>query len=120
MPLWQSSNGAAAAFWVEAQRCNPALSLFALLRSGRVRGLSDFTNNTNDIDLMNNGTIETSQTASPARFAPATRPTTSDELSQVKRELLQAEVRLAKARATAAGAEVDIKVLGARLRSLAK
>jgi hypothetical protein len=34
--------------------------------------------------------------------------------------LLQAEVRLAKARATVVGAEVDIKVVGARLRALTK
>ncbi len=43
-----------------------------------------------------------------------------DELSQVKRQLLQAEVRLAKARANAAGAEADVKVLGARLRAISK
>lgn len=43
-----------------------------------------------------------------------------DELSQLKRQLLQVEVRLAKARATAAGAEADVKVLSARLRALIK
>ncbi len=62
---------------------------------------------------MNNGTSE----------APATarnpRPTT-DELDTLKRELMKAEVRLAKARATITGAEVDIKFLNARLRALAK
>ena len=43
-----------------------------------------------------------------------------EELSRLKRELLQAEVRLAKARATVVAAEVDVKVLGSRLRALAK
>lgn len=33
---------------------------------------------------------------------------------------MKAEVRLAKARASASGAAVDIKVLNARLRALAK
>ena len=45
---------------------------------------------------------------------------TPDELSRAKRDLLQAEVRLAKARASVAAAEVDIKVLGSRLRAMAK
>lgn len=43
-----------------------------------------------------------------------------DELTQVKRELMQAEVRLAKARATVSGAEADVKVLNTRLRTLTK
>jgi hypothetical protein len=43
-----------------------------------------------------------------------------DELTQVKRELMQAEVRLAKARATVSGAEADVKVLNTRLRALTK
>jgi len=67
---------------------------------------------------MNNGTLETPRadrsTASSHSFA------NSEELSQLKRELLQAEVRLAKARATATGAEVDVKVLNARFKALAK
>lgn len=46
--------------------------------------------------------------------------TTFEELTHLKRQLLQAEVRLAKARATAAGAEVDVKVLNSRLRALTK
>jgi hypothetical protein len=61
---------------------------------------------------MNNGTLE----------LPASRPRGSeapDELTKLKKELLQAEVRLAKARATVTGAEVDIKVLSARLRAFA-
>jgi hypothetical protein len=66
---------------------------------------------------MNNGILETSRadrSASSHSFA------NSEELSQLKRELLQAEVRLAKARATVTGAEVDIKVLNARLKALTK
>jgi len=60
----------------------------------------------------------TAETASGSRsprsdFIPA-------ELTQLKHELLQAEVRLAKARAGAAGAEADVKVLGARLRAFTK
>ena len=44
----------------------------------------------------------------------------SDEISQRMRELLHAEVRLAKARATMVTAEIDIKALSARLRALTK
>lgn len=44
--------------------------------------------------------------------------TTLDEIAQLKRQLLQAEVRLAKSRANAAGAEADVKVLSARLRAV--
>ena len=43
-----------------------------------------------------------------------------DELSQIKRQLLQAEVRHAKARAAVSSAEADVKVLNARLRALTK
>lgn len=70
---------------------------------------------------MNNATHDTSFADRPSQ---ATRPTPAlvndEELSRLKRELMQAEVRLAKARATAAGAEVDIKVLNARLKALTK
>ncbi len=69
---------------------------------------------------MNNSTLETpaERTAGLARVSrPLVNP---EELSQLKRELLQAEVRLAKARATAAGTEVDIKVLNARMKALTK
>jgi hypothetical protein len=45
---------------------------------------------------------------------------TLDEIAQLKRQLLQAEIRLAKARATAAGAEADVKVLNARLRTITR
>ena len=62
---------------------------------------------------MNNGTLELP--ATPSRGAD-----TPDELSKLKKELLQAEVRLAKARATVTGAEIDIKVLNARLKVFIK
>ena len=62
---------------------------------------------------MNNGTSETPAAARNPR-------TTTDELDTLKRELMKAEVRLAKARATATGAEVDIKFLNARLKALAR
>jgi outer membrane protein TolC len=46
--------------------------------------------------------------------------TCEDGLTKAKRELLQAEVRLAKARAMVVSAEVDIKAAIGRLRALAK
>ena len=67
---------------------------------------------------MNNGTRETAPLAS--LVIPATTPPTlahREDLVRLKRELLQAEMRLAKARAAATSAEVDIKVLNTRLRA---
>lgn len=61
---------------------------------------------------MNNGTLET-----PTRPRGSDSP---DELTKLKKELLQAEVRLAKARATVTGAEIDIKFINTRLKALAK
>ena len=70
---------------------------------------------------MNNGNLETSPAARLGASAQGLAAAVDDaELSRLKRELLQAEVRLAKARATVVGAEVDIKVVGARLRALTK
>jgi hypothetical protein len=69
---------------------------------------------------MNNGNSEASQLDLSARPTRPGRSTVNlDELTRLKHELLQAEVRLAKARATAAGAEIDIKVLNARLKACA-
>jgi hypothetical protein len=62
---------------------------------------------------MNNGTSEAPATARNPR-------TTTDELDTLKRELMKAEVRLAKARATVVSAEIDIKVLSTRLKAHAK
>jgi hypothetical protein len=63
---------------------------------------------------MNNGTSD----------APATRnariSTATDEVDRLTRELMKAEVRLAKARATVVSAEIEIKVIRTRLRSAAK
>ena len=64
---------------------------------------------------MNNGTTETPTTARN----PYTM-TTTDELDTLKRELMKAEVRFAKARATLVSAEIDIKVLSARLKAATK
>lgn len=70
---------------------------------------------------MNNGTSEAPHTDQPSRVARSGRPAVNlDELSRLKRELLQAEVRLAKARATVVGAEIDIKVLNTRLKEFTK
>ena len=63
---------------------------------------------------MNNGTTEIPTNRLPRVNDP------SDELTKLKKELLQAEVRLAKARATVTGAEVDIRVLNARLKAVAR
>jgi hypothetical protein len=68
--------------------------------------------------IMNNGTLEA--TAPSSRNASNRTHVDADELTRTKRELLQAEVRLAKARATIVSAEIDVKVLSARLRALAK
>ncbi|HRE79397.1 MAG TPA: hypothetical protein PLN52_00040 [Opitutaceae bacterium] len=64
---------------------------------------------------MNNGTQELTAAARGARTT-----TTTDELDTLKRELMKAEVRLAKARATVVSAEIDIKVLSTRLKAAAK
>jgi len=68
---------------------------------------------------MNNGTNE-SPTAAQPRSLLSRHEASDNELAKAKRELLQAEVRLAKARATVVTAEIDIKVANARLKSLVK
>lgn len=67
---------------------------------------------------MNNSNSDTLHTTATTR-APRLG-TGQDEFTRLKRELLQAEVRLAKARATMVTAEIDIKVLSVRLKELAK
>lgn len=57
--------------------------------------------------------------ASSTSHVPDTDPILS-ELAQLKHQLLQAEVRRAKARAMTSGAEADIKVLNSRLRALTR
>lgn len=68
---------------------------------------------------MNNGATEAAQ-ANQSRASHARNVPSEDELTRVKSELLKAEVRLAKARATIVTAEIDVRVLSARLKSLVK
>lgn len=69
---------------------------------------------------MNNGNSESLQATSHNRSSRNRDADAGDELSRVKRELMKAEVRLARARATVVTAEIDVKSLTARLKSLAK
>lgn len=65
---------------------------------------------------MNNGNSEsTTGQASRART-----PSNTDELHTLTRDLMKAEVRLAKARAIVSTAEIDIKALNSRLKALMK
>lgn len=68
---------------------------------------------------MNNGIPEITQTDRPAA-AGRLAAGGGDELSRLKRELVQAEVRLGRARATVTVAELDIRAINARIRELAK
>jgi hypothetical protein len=43
-----------------------------------------------------------------------------DEAAQLRRQLLKSEIRLAKARATVAGAEAEVRVYTARLKAFTK
>ena len=70
---------------------------------------------------MNNGNSDSAHSDQSPRVTRGARTTINlDELSRLKHELLQAEVRLAKARATTVGAEIDIRVLNARLKEFTK
>ena len=69
---------------------------------------------------MNNGNSETLPLDQSTRAPRGARSATDDELTKLKQQLLQAEVRLARARATVVGAEIDIKVLNARLKAYVK
>jgi hypothetical protein len=66
---------------------------------------------------MNNGTTEPNLGATRATSRTLT---TDDALAQTKKELMQAEVRLARARTTVVTAEIDVKTLTTKLRALAK
>ncbi|HEY0945046.1 MAG TPA: hypothetical protein VGD81_07245 [Opitutaceae bacterium] len=69
--------------------------------------------------IMNNGNLDSAPGERLAGAMRSSRPAGNpDELSRLKHELLQAEVRLAKARATVVSAEIDIKVINARLKAL--
>ena len=70
---------------------------------------------------MNNGTSDLPSTDRTATSTRNTHPSAgADDLETLKRELMKAEVRLAKARATVTTAEIDIKVLNSRLKALVK
>jgi hypothetical protein len=69
---------------------------------------------------MNNGATETAQPNLHSRGSHARNAPSDDEFTRVKSDLLKAEVRLAKARATIVTAEIDVRVLSARLKALAK
>lgn len=56
----------------------------------------------------------------PATVRNLRIPTNADELDTFKRELMKAEVRLAKARAAVVNAEIDINVLSTRLIAAAR
>jgi hypothetical protein len=69
---------------------------------------------------MNTENPDTAQ-ADRSAAGRASRSTVNlDELTRLKLELMQAEVRLAKARATVVSAEIDIKVINIRLREFMK
>lgn len=69
---------------------------------------------------MNNGATEAAQANQSSRASHVRNAPADDELARVKSELLKAEIRLAKARATIVTAEIDVRVLSARLKSLVK
>jgi hypothetical protein len=64
-------------------------------------------------------TIDSAKATTTASKASAL-PLVGDEIQETKKLLLQAEVRLARARASAAGAEIDVRVLNNRLRSMTR
>lgn len=68
------------------------------------------------LNMATSTELPVNSTTTSARTTRA--DTTLDEIAQLKHQLLQAEIRLAKSRANAAGAEADVKVLTARLRAV--
>lgn len=70
---------------------------------------------------MNTGNTETLSSDRPSTPTRGGRSAVGgDELSRLKRELVQAEVRLGRARATVTVAELDIKAINSRIRELVK
>lgn len=69
---------------------------------------------------MNTGNTEVTQTDRPASGRASRSTAGTDELSRLKQELMHAEVRLAKARATVVSAEIDIKVINTCLKAYMK
>lgn len=64
---------------------------------------------------MNNGNPD-----APVASRRAPAAVNTDELHALTQQLMKAEVRLAKARATVATAEIDIKALNARIKEVAR
>lgn len=69
---------------------------------------------------MNTGSTDTTQPDRTPSGRASRQSANTDELSRLKQELMQAEVRLAKARATVVSAEIDIKVINTRLKAYMK
>lgn len=69
---------------------------------------------------MNTGNTDATQTERTPSGRTSRTPVNTDELSRLKQELMQAEVRLAKARATVVSAEIDVKVINTRLKAFMK
>ncbi len=69
---------------------------------------------------MNNANPEVIPPDRPVTSARNARSMGGDELSRLKRELVQAEVRLGRARATVTVAELDIRSINLRIRELTK
>ena len=111
-PRWRARPpaGFATQYWGGSGACARALSRFHWACAW-ARCLGETQRKT----PMNNGTIE-----SPTPRSGIARENPTDELERVKRDLLKSEVKLAKARATVTTAEVDVRMLEARLRVLAK
>ena len=72
------------------------------------------------LHAMNTGNTDATQPDRASSGRTSRTPVNTDELSRLKQELMQAEVRLAKARATVVSAEIDIKVINTRLREFMK
>lgn len=86
------------------------------MKPGQVgQAKTTFTRRLAGLNPMNN-----TNTIGPASAPTALASTVADDLATLKQELLKAEVRLAKARATVTTAEIEIKVLNTRLRAIAK
>jgi hypothetical protein len=104
-------------FSVGARRC---AARWGSLRSwAAVRRCGRKSNNVSDnltrINPMSTSAVSAYSVASAsAASAPA------DTLDSLKRELLSAELRLAKARAAVASAEADVKVIGGKLRAFTR
>jgi|GEM_PF-1419839 len=101
---------------VEARCCQPPPAAAECLQTGHLASQAD--NNRKDQMNISPESSPNSPAAGASRLPRASSLT--DELTQLKKQLLHAEVRHARARAAVSGAEADVKVLNARLRALTK